>query len=158
MGTTIKCCDYKNNLDNILICKYIITGTLVAINKETAFIHASEQRPPRDKETAMKTIQLDTTNEFSAGAMKRFFLVEDSPFFKIINFNLDAGVTFPVHAHDLDGDLSILVLAGEGYFLDGEGQKIPAKAGDLLISQIREPHGVEATTKMRLLVTIAPPI
>lgn len=106
----------------------------------------------------MKTIQLETTNEFAAGAMKRFFLVEDSPFFKIINFNLDAGVTFPVHSHDLDGELSILVLEGEGYFLGGKEHRVPAKAGDLLISQIREPHGVEAVSKMRLLVTIAPPI
>jgi len=105
----------------------------------------------------MKTIQLTTTDEFAAGSMKRFFLVEDSPYFKIINFNLDAGVTFPVHSHDLDGELSILVLGGEGSFLDGN-KKIPAKAGDLLISQIREPHGVEAATRMRLLVTIAPPI
>lgn len=105
----------------------------------------------------MKTIQLTTTDEFAAGSMKRYFLVEDSPYFKIINFNLDAGVTFPVHSHDLDGELSILVLEGEGFFLDGKN-KIPAKAGDLLISQIREPHGVEAATRMRLLVTIAPPI
>lgn len=105
----------------------------------------------------MKTIQLTTTDSFNPGAMKRYFLVEDSPYFKIINFNLDAGVTFPVHSHDLDGELSILVLEGEGAFLDGKNT-IPAKAGDLLISQIREPHGVEATTRMRLLVTIAPPI
>lgn len=105
----------------------------------------------------MKTIQLATTNEFTAGSIKRYFLVEDSPYFKIINFNLDAGVTFPVHSHDLDGELSILVLEGEGYFLGG-ADKIPAKAGDLLIAQIREPHGVEAATRMRLLVTITPPI
>jgi len=105
----------------------------------------------------MKTIDLTTTNIFTEGSMKRYFLVEDSEFFKIINFNLDAGITFPVHSHDLDGELSILVLEGEGYFLGGDN-KIPAKAGELLVSQIREPHGVEATTKMRLLVTIAPPI
>jgi len=106
----------------------------------------------------MKTIHLDDTNEYTPDAMKRFFLVQDSPYFKIINFNLDAGVTFPVHSHDLDGDLSILVLAGEGYFLGEGDDKIAAKAGDLLISQIREPHGVRATTRMRILVTIAPPI
>jgi len=105
----------------------------------------------------MKTIDLITTNIFTEGSIKRYFLVEDSEFFKIINFNLDAGITFPVHSHDLDGELSILVLEGEGYFLGGDS-KIPAKAGELLVSQIREPHGVEATTKMRLLVTIAPPI
>ena len=106
----------------------------------------------------MKVIKLDETNEFTPGAMKRFFLVEDSEFFKIINFNLEAGVTFPVHSHDLDGELSIQVLEGEGFFL-GEGDvEIAAKEGDILISQIREPHGVRAKTNMRILVTIVPPI
>lgn len=106
----------------------------------------------------MKILKLEDTNEFTPGAMKRFFLVEDSPSFKIVNFNLDEGVTFPVHSHDLDGELSIQVLEGEGYFL-GEGDtELPASQGDILISQIREPHGVRAKTQMRILVTIAPPI
>ncbi|MFV0438957.1 MAG: cupin domain-containing protein [Desulfopila sp.] len=106
----------------------------------------------------MNVIQLTATNQFEQGKMQRFFLVEDSPNFKIINFNLDAGVTFPVHSHDLDGELSILVLEGEGFFLGADDTEIAAKGGDLLISQIREPHGVRATTRMRILVTIAPPI
>jgi len=106
----------------------------------------------------MNVINLDSTNEFSPGQMKRFFLVEDSPYFKIINFNLDAGVTFPVHSHDLDGELSILVLEGEGFFLGEDDAEIPASQGDILRSQIREPHGVRATSKMRIIVTIAPPI
>lgn len=106
----------------------------------------------------MQVIDLNETNEYTTGAMKRFFLVEDSPHFKIINFNLDAGVTFPVHSHDLDGELSILVLEGEGAFLGAGDQEIPAQKGQILISQIGEPHGVRARTKMRILVTIAPPI
>ncbi|MDJ0621819.1 MAG: cupin domain-containing protein [Desulfocapsaceae bacterium] len=106
----------------------------------------------------MKKIDLDTTREFSEGQMTRFFLVEDSPHFKIINFNLAAGATFPVHSHDLDGQLSILVFEGEGFFLGEDDDAIPAKTGDLLISEIREPHGVRATTDMRIIVTIAPPI
>ena len=106
----------------------------------------------------MKVMKLSETNEFTPGAMKRFILVQKSEFFKIINFNLEAGVTFPVHSHDLDGDLSIQVVEGNGYFL-GEGDtKIPAEKGDILISEIREPHGVEAETNMRIVVTIAPPI
>jgi len=106
----------------------------------------------------MKILQLKDTDQFTPGAMKRFFLVEDSPSFKIVNFNLDAGVTFPVHSHDLDGELSIQVLEGEGFFL-GEGElAVPAQQGDILISRIREPHGVRAKSKMRILVTIAPPI
>ena len=38
----------------------------------------------------MKVIELDKTREFTKGGMKRFFLVEDSPFFKIINFALNS--------------------------------------------------------------------
>ncbi len=106
----------------------------------------------------MKVMKLSETNEFKPGAMKRFFLVQDSEFFKIINFNLEAGVTFPVHSHDLDGDLSIQVVEGNGYFLGEGDDKIPAEKGDILISEIREPHGVEAETNMRIVVTIAPPI
>lgn len=106
----------------------------------------------------MKVVKLTETNEYTPGAMKRFFLVEDSEHFKIINFNLDAGVTFPVHSHDLDGELSIQVLEGEGLFLAENDAEIPASVGDILISEIREPHGVRATTKMRIIVTIAPPI
>jgi quercetin dioxygenase-like cupin family protein len=106
----------------------------------------------------MKVLKLADTNEFTPGAMKRFFLVEDSPYFKIINFNLEAGVTFPVHSHDLDGDLSIQVLEGTGSFLGEDGMEIAAVPGDILISQIREPHGVRAGTNMRIIVTIAPPI
>ena len=106
----------------------------------------------------MKVLKLTDTRDFTPGAMKRFFLVEDSPNFKIINFNLDAGVTFPVHSHDLDGELSIQVLEGEGVFLGEGDMEIAAIPGDILISQIREPHGVRADTTMRILVTIAPPI
>lgn len=106
----------------------------------------------------MHVLHLNSTNEFIPGQMKRYFLVEDSPNFKIINFNLDAGVTFPVHSHDLDGELSIQVIEGEGFFLGDAGEEIPAGTGDILVSQIREPHGVRAESKMRILVTIAPPI
>ena len=106
----------------------------------------------------MKILKLEDTNEFTPGAMKRFFLVEDSPDFKIVNFNLDEGVIFPVHSHDLDGQLSIQVLEGDGYFLGQDESELPATKGDILISQIREPHGVRSRTKMRILVTIAPPI
>lgn len=106
----------------------------------------------------MKVLKLADTNEFKPGAMKRFFLVEDSENFKIINFNLEAGVTFPVHSHDLDGELSIQVLEGTGFFLGEDNMEISAIQGDILISQIREPHGVRAETNMRILVTIAPPI
>jgi quercetin dioxygenase-like cupin family protein len=105
----------------------------------------------------MKKIDLDPARNFHPEHMKKF-LVHDSAYFRIINFNLGAGVVFPVHSHDLDGQLSILVIEGEGDFLGKDDAAIPAKTGDILISDIREPHGVRATTNMRIIVTIAPPL
>lgn len=105
----------------------------------------------------MKKIELAATREFNPLGMKSI-LLHDSEHFKILNFNLKAGALFPVHSHDLDGQLSILVIEGEGAFLGDNEVSIPAKTGDMLISEIREPHGVKANTDMRIVVTIAPPI
>lgn len=105
----------------------------------------------------MKKLELSATREFNPLGMKAIVL-HDSEFFKILNFNLKAGALFPIHSHDLDGQLSILVIEGEGEFLADNGVSMPAKTGDMLISDIREPHGVKATTDLRIVVTIAPPI
>ena len=105
----------------------------------------------------MKKTELSTTRVFDDKAIRKF-LVHDSPYFKILNFNLSAGQVFPVHSHEVDGQLSILVLEGAGAFLGESEAAIPAGEGDLLISEISEPHGVRADTDMRILVTIAPPI
>jgi len=103
----------------------------------------------------VKVYSLEENKRFERELTK--ILVHDSPYFRIINFNLKAGATFPVHSHDVEGELSILILEGEGEFL-GDGVSLPAKAGDILICQIREPHGLRAKTDMRFLVTIAPPL
>jgi quercetin dioxygenase-like cupin family protein len=86
------------------------------------------------------------------------FLVHESEYMKVINFNFKAGQKLPVHSHDLDGELTLVILEGEGEFMAADGATIPAQTGDILVSEIREPHGVSATTDMRVLVTIAPPI
>lgn len=85
-------------------------------------------------------------------------LVHDSPYFKIINFNFEPGQELPVHSHEVEGQLTILVLEGEGEFLGAEGSSYPAEAGDIVVSEISEPHGIRATTRLRALVTIAPPV
>ena len=87
----------------------------------------------------MKKIDLDPERNFHPEHMKKF-LVHDSAYFRIINFNLGAGVVFPVHSHDLDGQLSILVIEGEGEFLGKNDAAIPAKTGDILISDMRFPY------------------
>ncbi len=104
----------------------------------------------------MKKINLSETRKFNPLTMNSS-LLHDSPYFKIINFNLSAGQIFPVHSHDIEGQLSILVIEGDGKFL-GQDSEIPAQTGDMLISDISEPHGVMAVSDMRIIVTIAPPI
>jgi quercetin dioxygenase-like cupin family protein len=120
--------------------------------KELSFIHLLEKRS-----LAMKKVNLQETGTFGDKGPGRN-LVEDSPYFKIINFNFKPGQGLPVHSHDIEGQLSIVVLEGEGEFLADDGQTMPAGPGDVLISDIAEPHGIKADTDMRVLVTIAPPI
>ncbi|MDY6824811.1 MAG: cupin domain-containing protein [Thermodesulfobacteriota bacterium] len=86
------------------------------------------------------------------------YVVHDSPYFKVINFNFMAGQTLPIHSHDIEGQLAISVIEGKGRFLGRDETVLPAKPGDVLISDISEPHGIAADTDMRVVVTIAPPI
>jgi quercetin dioxygenase-like cupin family protein len=104
----------------------------------------------------VKKVSMYEENAFNDLHMSRL-LVHDSPYFKILNFNFKAGQELPIHAHEVDGQLSITVLEGEGEFL-GKDASLPARAGDVLISEIAEPHGIRAKTDMRVMVTIAPPI
>ena len=64
----------------------------------------------------MKKLELGEVREFNLLGMKSIVL-HDSEYFKILNFNLVAGALFPVHSHDIEGQLSILVIEGEGEFL-----------------------------------------
>jgi quercetin dioxygenase-like cupin family protein len=105
----------------------------------------------------LKKIEVFNENQFDDERFQTF-LVHESPFMKVINFNFKAGQELPVHSHDIEGQLTIAVLEGEGQFLGAEDTVMTATAGDILISDISEPHGVRADTDMRVLVTIAPPI
>jgi len=105
----------------------------------------------------MKKIALFKENDFNDLHMSRL-LVHDSPYFKLLNFNFRAGQQLPIHSHDIEGQLSIAVLEGEGEFLGKDGTALPAGPGDVLISDISEPHGIRARSNLRVLVTIAPPI
>ena len=104
----------------------------------------------------MKKVNLYEANDFSETSFKRL-LVHDSPYFKILNFNFRTGQELPLHSHNIEGQVSMTILEGEGEFL-GKDANTPAKAGDVLVCEISEPHGLRASTDLRLLVTIAPPI
>ena len=99
----------------------------------------------------MKKINVYEENDFSDLSMKRL-LVHDSPYFKILTFNFKAGQELPIHSHDVEGQLNITVLEGEGEFLGENNAVLPAKTGDVLISDISEPHGIRAKGDMRVLV------
>jgi len=105
----------------------------------------------------MKKVALFKENDFNDLHMSRL-LVHDSPYFKVLNFNFRAGQELPIHSHDIEGQLSIAVIEGEGEFLGKDGAAIHAGQGDVLISDISEPHGIRAKSDLRVLVTIAPPI
>ena len=105
----------------------------------------------------MKKVEIFKENQFNDLHMSRY-IVHDSPYFKILNFNFRAGQELPIHSHDIEGQLSIAVLEGEGEFLAEKDVTLPANPGDVLISDISEPHGVRAKSDLRVLVTIAPPI
>lgn len=105
----------------------------------------------------MKRIEVFKEGQFSDKGMAKL-LIHDSPFFRVINFNFKNGQEMGIHSHDVDGQLSIIVLEGNGEFLGKDGSTLPANTGDVLISDIREPHGIRAKSEMRVIVTIAPPI
>ncbi len=105
----------------------------------------------------MKKTNLLDQGAFDPGRFTRL-LVHDSPYFKIINFNFQAGQELPVHAHDIEGQVSMVIISGTGEFLGKDGATLPARPGDVLVCDIAEPHGLRAATDLRLLVTIAPPI
>ncbi len=105
----------------------------------------------------IRNTNLYEENGFSEKGPKNY-LVHESPYMKVINFNLKAGQTLPVHSHDIEGQLVITVFEGKGRFLGKEDTFFAAAVGDVLVSDISEPHGIQAETDMRVVVTIAPPI
>jgi len=84
-------------------------------------------------------------------------LIHDMYTFRMIVFNFEPGQELPVHHHPADSEVALLVLEGEGFFTGGK-EDLPARPGSLLICKVEEPHGIRANTRMRVLVTIAPPI
>ena len=105
----------------------------------------------------LKRIEMFKENSFDEKRFKNL-LVYESPYMKVLNFNFKGGQELPIHSHDIEGQLSIAVLEGNGLFLGSDGKTLEANPGDVLIADISEPHGIRAISDMRVLVTIAPPI
>ena len=102
----------------------------------------------------MKLFNLPEIAKFSADKPCRELLF-DSPNLRLLTFNFEPGQEMPVHSHNADSEVSLLILEGEGVFTGGP-KEIPAKTGVLQIMPVSEPHGLRAHTRLRLLVFIAP--
>jgi quercetin dioxygenase-like cupin family protein len=102
----------------------------------------------------MKLFNLPDTAKFSPDKPYRELLF-DSPNLRLLTFNFEPGQEMPVHSHNADSEVTLLILEGEGVFTGG-AEEIPAKTGMLQIMPVSEPHGLRALTRLRLLVFIAP--
>ena len=102
----------------------------------------------------MKLFNLPEAAKFSTDKPCRELLF-DSPNMRVLTFNFEPGQELPVHSHNADSEVALLILEGEGVFTGG-AEEIPAKTGTLEIMPVTEPHGLRALTRLRLLVVIAP--
>jgi len=102
----------------------------------------------------MKLFNLPEVAKFSADKPCRELLF-DSPNVRILTFNFEPGQELPVHSHNADSEVALLILEGEGVFTGGP-EEIPARPGTLQIMPVTQPHGLRANTRLRLLVFIAP--
>jgi quercetin dioxygenase-like cupin family protein len=101
----------------------------------------------------MKFVDLRDVDKFTADRPHRELLY-DSPNLRMLTFNFEPGQELPVHSHPSDSEVTLLILEGEGEFLGTH--EMPARAGQLQIMPVGEPHGLKARTRLRLLVIIAP--
>jgi quercetin dioxygenase-like cupin family protein len=103
----------------------------------------------------MMEFQLSELTQFSRTTPLRKVLF-DSPSLRILIFNFEPGQEMPVHEHHADAQLAFLVLDGEGVFIC-EDSDTAIQAGSLHVMPVSEPHGFKATSRLRMLVFLAPP-
>jgi len=103
----------------------------------------------------MMAFQLSEMAQFSSTAPLRRVLF-DSPSLRILTFNFEPGQEMPVHEHHADAQVAFLVLGGEGVFTCVDSDTT-IQAGTLHVMPVSEPHGFKATSRLRMLVFLAPP-
>lgn len=80
-------------------------------------------------------------------------LLYDSEAMRIVVFGLMAGQEVPPHT--APSRVMLHIYQGKGTFLTGRGAQ-PAQAGDFVITEPEEPHGLKAAEKTVMLAVIAP--
>ena len=84
-------------------------------------------------------------------------ITHDSVNFRQLLFCFKPGQELPVHSHDVDSEIIMAIMDGEGIVIE-EDNEVPVRKGDILIGQVSVPHGILAKTEMKVLVTITPPL
>ncbi|MBI4796493.1 MAG: cupin domain-containing protein [Deltaproteobacteria bacterium] len=79
----------------------------------------------------MKLFNLPEAAKFSTDKPCRELLF-DSPNLRVLTFNFEPGQELPVHSHNADSEVALLILEGEGVFTGG-AEEFPAKPGTLQI-------------------------
>jgi len=103
----------------------------------------------------MKLICRSEMTKFSPSSPVRRVIFE-SPHLRVISFSFEPGQEMPVHEHHAHGEIAFLILEGEGIFTR-EDLDFIVKSGSLLVMPASKAHGFRATTRLQMLVFIAPP-
>jgi quercetin dioxygenase-like cupin family protein len=80
-------------------------------------------------------------------------LLYDSDAMRVVVFGLEAGQEIPPHT--APSHVVLHIIQGKGVFLTGRGEQ-PAQAGDFVITEPDEPHGLKAAEKTVMMAVIAP--
>jgi len=80
-------------------------------------------------------------------------LLYDSDAMRVVVFGLLPGQEIPPHT--APSRVVLHMVQGKGAFLTGGGER-PGHAGDFVITEPEEPHGLKAEEKTVLLAVIAP--
>ncbi|MEZ0576433.1 hypothetical protein [Halodesulfovibrio aestuarii] len=83
-------------------------------------------------------------------------LIHESAGAKIKSLHLLAGQELPVKAYGTEGEAMLVVLSGEGLLLGKHGVLDALVQGDVVIADLRIPHGLRAEKDMCVLASFTP--
>ncbi|MCG8529648.1 MAG: cupin [Desulfovibrionales bacterium] len=81
-------------------------------------------------------------------------LVHESDSVQVKSLHLKAGQELPVQSFDDFGESMLVVLGGEGKLLGKHGVLDTLVRGDVVITDLRVPHGLRATKDMSVLASL----
>ncbi|WP_290919482.1 cupin [Halodesulfovibrio sp.] len=83
-------------------------------------------------------------------------LVHESDELNITTLHIKAGYELPAKASDEAGEAMLVVLSGEGLLLGKHGVLDSLVRGDVILTDLRVPHGLRAEKDMCVLASYTP--